>query len=153
MSESQQHRLADVARALAQPSADPNDVATALGLTLAQLALAASDRHTQEALDALHQLYFACASLSVARTRAEAAAQLERLVRDAATLEATPDQVRRLLIDVLKLAEARPRVRVSTASDDDALPPLNEHDEAALRQALERMALQRDEADGPEEQR
>ncbi len=133
----------DIAERLAAPSAEPVSVAKTLGMTVAQLALKSHSEESQKALDALHELFSACAELGVARTRVEAASQLERLVREAATLEATPDQVRRLLIDVLKLADQRPkrvaRASVEGASNDAA--PLTEKEQAVLRRALEHMAV------------
>lgn len=132
----------DITAALASPTADPASVAHALGLTLAQLALRLRSDDTQAAIEALHELFVVCAELGVARTRAAAAAKLEHLVRDSAGVDATPEQTRRLLIDVLKLADQRARRAGLAKSIDDITPPaLSDQDAASLRSTLEAAAL------------
>ena len=58
--------------ALGLPAAEPDGVASELGLTLGELAMRLRSEETKEAVGALHELFVVCADLGVARTRAAA---------------------------------------------------------------------------------
>ena len=129
----------DLAEALAAPVPDLQRLAKAQQMTLAQLAMALSGQEARKILKALHEMFATSAELGVARTRAEAAVKLERLVRQGAD-DATPDQVRRLLIDVLKLGDRRSKPARPGQSEDETVAPMSDTEQAALRTALERAA-------------